>query len=115
MAALYDIKALQRTLLELQQELPDSSLQTELQRLQNQLNDLAKQPPAFQPRAVIVQPTPRVVTLTGHELAVYHTFTRFLSAVSPLVPVQNLPDVAASLTLAAYSGEHGAHHQHERS
>jgi len=97
MAALYDIKALQRTLSELQQELPDSALQVDLQRLQNQLGELQQQPRP-QPVNLIVQPAPAPIQLEGHELVVVETYTRLLRALSPIVPLDQLFATAASLT-----------------
>jgi hypothetical protein len=115
-APLYDIKALQKTLLELQQELPDSPLQIDLQRLQNQLQELQRQAPTVQPTNLIVNPTTPLISLVGHELAVFQTFSRFLGALSHLVPVEHLVNAASNLTIAAYlSGgtpEHHSEHTH---
>ena len=99
MAAL--IKDLQAQILELQHELPEGSLQTELQRLQNLLSDLTKQPAPVTPTALIVQPAAEAVPLTARELAVLGTFTRFVKALSR-VSVERLAEVASNLTVATY-------------
>jgi len=106
MAAFSDIKDLQRKLLELQQELPSSGdLQIELQRLQNQLNELQNQPIPVLASGMVVKPMPMPVQLEGQELAVVETFTRLVRALSNIVPIDHLFATAASLTLATRTSE----------
>jgi hypothetical protein len=103
------LEELQRQILELQQALPDTPFQQELQRLQRELISLQDRPPINRPRISIVAPKAPEMVLSPTEKVVWKSFAQFHTALLQYAgdvgrdQWVHLIAVASQLTAAAYS------------
>lgn len=107
------LEDLHKQILELQNVLPDSPFQQELQRMQRDLANLRNNPPIPRPQVTLIQPIPPHLILTPNELAVWNTFIDYHTALLqdagggyylPREEWLQLADVAADMTTALYAG-----------